>query len=74
MWLTGHGGPDKLKYAKNAPVPGIAGNEMRIRIHACGLNHTGINTRTGEYSKEVGQRVVEDSARDGYAVQTAPMD
>jgi len=66
VWLTGHGGLDKLQYTENAPVPEIADDEVRIRVHACGLNNTDINTRTGWYSKGVEQGITEAAVQDGY--------
>ncbi len=53
MVLTGHGGPEVLKYHENWPVPQLGDGEVLIKVHACGLNNTDINTRTGWYSKGV---------------------
>lgn len=51
--LTGHGGLEKLEYRTDwpKPVPGPA--EVLIRVGACGLNNTDVNTRTAWYSKGV---------------------
>jgi len=51
--LMGHGDMDKLVYHDNWPVPQISDTEVLIKVHACGLNNTDINTRVGWYSKSV---------------------
>jgi len=51
--LTGHGGLDKLVYHEDWPVPVPAEGEVLIRVGACGLNNTDVNTRSGWYSKAV---------------------
>lgn len=51
--LTGHGDLEKLEYHENWPKPTAAAGEALIRVGACGLNNTDINTRTGWYSKSV---------------------
>ena len=51
--LTGHGGLDKLIYREDVPVPVPGPGEVLIRVLACGLNNTDVNTRTGWYSKGV---------------------
>ncbi len=51
--LTGHGGLDKLEYHTDWPTPRPGANEVLIRVAACGLNNTDVNTRTGWYSKQV---------------------
>lgn len=58
--LTGHGDMDKLVYHANWPVPTISNLEVLIKVHACGLNNTDVNTRTAWYSKGV-----EDSTTGG---------
>lgn len=50
--LTGHGGLDKLVY-RTVPRPEPDPGEVLIRVGACGLNNTDINTRTAWYSKAV---------------------
>ncbi|MFQ5761284.1 MAG: alcohol dehydrogenase, partial [Acidiferrobacterales bacterium] len=44
--LTGHGGLDKLEYRHDVPVPKPKADEVLIRVGACGMNNTDINTRT----------------------------
>ena len=51
--LTGHGGPDKLVIRDNIPVPVPGAHEVLIKVGACGMNNTDINTRIGWYSKSV---------------------
>ncbi len=51
--LTGHGGLDKLEYRRNWPKPIAGSKEVLIRVEACGLNNTDVNTRTAWYSKSV---------------------
>ncbi len=47
--LTGHGGPDKLVYRDDVPVPRPAGGEVLIEVSACGVNNTDIWVREGAY-------------------------
>lgn len=51
--LTGHGGFDKLVYREDVPTPRPGPGEVLIKVHACGLNNTDVNTRTAWYSKGV---------------------
>lgn len=51
--LTGHGGLDKLEHHKDWPTPEPGPGEVLIKVHACGLNNTDVNTRTAWYSKTV---------------------
>lgn len=51
--LTGHGDFDKLEYHTDWPKPEPQANEVLVRVHACGLNNTDVNTRTAWYSKGV---------------------
>jgi len=53
MVLTGHGDSDRLVLHDDWPVPQPSTNEVLIRIAACGLNNTDVNTRSGWYSKTV---------------------
>jgi len=65
MLLTGHGDMDKLVYTTDQPVPQISDTEVLIQVHACGLNNTDVNTRTGWYSKGVEKNTT------GNALETA---
>lgn len=51
MVLTGHGDLDQLMYHDDWPVPVAEAGEALIKVHACGLNNTDVNTRTGWYSR-----------------------
>lgn len=51
VYLTGHGGFDKLKYLENIPIPELDSNEVLVKVHAAGINNTDINTRIAWYSK-----------------------
>jgi NADPH:quinone reductase-like Zn-dependent oxidoreductase len=53
MVLMRHGDMDALEYHTNWPVPKPEGAEVLIKVLACGLNNTDVNTRTGWYSKTV---------------------
>ena len=53
MVLTGHGGMDKLEYRTDWPVPVPGPREALIRVGACGMNNTDVNTRSAWYSKGV---------------------
>lgn len=53
VYLTGHGGLDKLDYRDDIPVPSPKPNEVLIHVTAAGMNNTDINTRIGWYSKKV---------------------
>ena len=49
--LTGHGGFEKLVWKEDLPLPQLRDGEVLIKVSACGLNNTDINTRIGWYSK-----------------------
>ncbi len=51
--LHEHGGMDALRYHTDWPRPEPGPHEVLIRVGACGLNNTDVNTRTGWYSKSV---------------------
>ncbi len=53
--LTGHGDMDKLEFHADWPVPRPGPGEVLIKVHACGLNNTDVNTRSGWYSKSVSE-------------------
>ena len=59
--LTGHGGLDKLIYSE-VPRPEPDQGEVLIKVGACGLNNTDINTRTAWYSKQVGAAIGDGAA------------
>lgn len=53
MVTMGHGGFDRLVWRTDWPRPEAGPGEVLIRVGACGLNNTDINTRIGWYSKAV---------------------
>ena len=53
MVTMGHGDMDQLVFHENWPRPDPARGEVLIRVRACGLNNTDVNTRVGWYSKTV---------------------
>ncbi len=58
--LTGHGGLDKLVHKDDVPTPSPGAGEVLVRVGACGLNNTDINTRTGWYDRAVESSVSEE--------------
>lgn len=53
MVLTGHGGLDVYDWREDWPTPTLEREDVLIRVGACGLNNTDVNTRSGWYSKTV---------------------
>lgn len=53
VYLTGHGGPERLEYRTDIPLPMPKDDEVLIRVLAAGVNNTDINTRIGWYSKSI---------------------
>ena len=53
MVTMGHGDLDQMVLHTNWPRPDPAAGEVLIRVGACGLNNTDVNTRSGWYSKTV---------------------
>ena len=53
--LKGHGDFDQLVFHEDWPIPQIASHEVLIKVGACGLNNTDVNTRTAWYSKSVSE-------------------
>lgn len=62
MVTMGHGDLDQIVLHKDWPVPQPAMGEVLIRVGACGLNNTDVNTRVGWYSKAV----TEATSGEGY--------
>lgn len=54
--LTGHGGLDMLSYHTDWPRPVAGPSEVLVRVGACGINNTDVNTRTAWYSKAVSEQ------------------
>ena len=55
MVTMGHGDLEQLVLHEDWPRPDPAPGEVLIRVGACGLNNTDVNTRTGWYSKAVSE-------------------
>jgi NADPH:quinone reductase-like Zn-dependent oxidoreductase len=55
MVLTGHGGLEKYVCHEDWPMPEPGPMEALIKVGACGLNNTDVNTRSGWYSKTVSE-------------------
>ncbi|MFT7593762.1 MAG: NADPH:quinone reductase-like Zn-dependent oxidoreductase [Paracoccaceae bacterium] len=53
MVLTGHGDLDQYHWHLDWVVPKPGPMQVLIKVAACGLNNTDVNTRTGWYSKSV---------------------
>ncbi|MGI9306616.1 MAG: alcohol dehydrogenase family protein [Gammaproteobacteria bacterium] len=69
--LTGHGGLEKLEYRKDWPKPRPAAGEVLVRVCACGLNNTDVNTRTGWYSPSAGGATTGDAQPDAREADAA---
>ena len=66
MVLVGHGGLDQLVWHEDWPTPKPDAGEVLIRVKACGLNNTDINTRTSWYSKAVKDGISQDMGVGGF--------
>ncbi|SHH36259.1 NADPH:quinone reductase [Cognatiyoonia sediminum] len=53
--LMGHGDLDQLAYRTDWPRPEPSADQVLIKVEACGMNNTDINTRSGWYSKTVSE-------------------
>ncbi len=61
--LKRHGGVDAIEFEPAWPVPEIGADDVLIKVGACGLNNTDVNTRSGWYSKSVSAA----TSGDGYS-------
>ncbi len=59
--LTGHGGLEKLQWREDWPVPHAGQGDVLLKVLACGLNNTDVNTRSGWYSKDVTEATTGDA-------------
>lgn len=50
--LTGHGGPERLEYREDVPIPEPAEGEVLVEVGATGVNNTDLWTRRGAYGSE----------------------
>ena len=69
--LTGYGGPEKLIYTQvSKPVP--QKGEVLIKVGACSVNNTDLNTRTGWYAaSESFQSILEDRTKNNIDTSTS---
>jgi NADPH:quinone reductase-like Zn-dependent oxidoreductase len=65
VFLKGHGGLDQLEFREDAPVPPLAPGEVLVRVGACAVNNTDINTRVGWYGASTNAPVTEEVALHG---------
>ncbi len=49
--MTGYGGPDKLEWRDDLPVPRALAGDVVVQVAAAAVNNTDINTRIGWYAK-----------------------
>jgi NADPH:quinone reductase-like Zn-dependent oxidoreductase len=70
--LTDSGGPDKLVYRDDVPLPIAQTGEVLIRVGASAVNNTDINTRVGWYSKTVDSATAADSVGFDASADAAP--
>ena len=61
MVTMGHGGLDQIVLHEDWPVPEMKPGEVLIKVAACGLNNTDVNTRSGWYSKAVSEATTGDA-------------
>lgn len=59
--LHGHGGLDQLTLHTDWPTPAPGPEDVLIEVHACGMNNTDVNTRSGWYSKAVSDATTGDA-------------
>ncbi|WP_298970568.1 alcohol dehydrogenase family protein [uncultured Roseobacter sp.] len=59
--LTRHGGPEALEYHTDWPTPEPGPFDVLIKVGACGMNNTDVNTRSGWYSKTVTEATTGDA-------------
>lgn len=59
--LQGHGDFDQLEFHDKWPTPVPGPMDVLVKVHACGLNNTDINTRTAWYSKGVTEETTGDA-------------
>ncbi len=53
MVTMGHGDMDQMVFHNDWPRPDPGPGQVLVRVAACGLNNTDVNTRSGWYSKSV---------------------
>ena len=73
VYLTGHGGMNKLQIVSDTPVPQPDAGEVLIQVSAAGMNNTDINTRTGWYNQEVESGTTAEGGAEGFGVESDGM-
>jgi alcohol dehydrogenase len=63
--LTGHGGPEKLVYREDVPVPAPAADEVLVEVSGCGMNNTDVWVREGAYGTDEDPKAVASWRRSG---------
>lgn len=61
MVTMGHGGLEQMVFHPEWPRPEPTAGEVLIKVGACGLNNTDVNTRSGWYSKAVSDATTGDA-------------
>ena len=64
MVTMGHGGLDQMVFHKDWPTPQPGADDVLVKVGACGLNNTDVNTRSGWYSKTVSSATTGDAYDD----------
>lgn len=64
--LKGHGGLDMIEIRDDVAVPVIGLDEVLVRVAACGMNNTDVNTRTAWYSKAVDDGTTKEGGHGGF--------
>ena len=67
--LTGFGGLEKLELRKDTIVPTPLTGEVLVKVEACGLNNTDINTRAGWYNKSVRVGTTSEGGSKGFILE-----
>ena len=65
LLLTGHGGPEKLVYREDVPVPTPAADEVLVEVSGCGMNNTDVWVREGAYGTDEDPKAVSSWRRTG---------
>ena len=65
MVTMGHGDMNQMVWHENWPIPTPGPDDVLVKVGACGLNNTDVNTRSGWYSKAV----TEQTTGDGFDVE-----
>ena len=64
MVTLGHGGLEQMVLHRAWPRPVPAAGEVLVKVAACGLNNTDVNTRSGWYSKAVTDATTGDAFKE----------